>query len=67
MALKINPNSAECHFNVAHAFMDKGSKMEALPHFQEVVKLDTNNVEALFELAEIYNEQGKTNKAKETY
>jgi tetratricopeptide (TPR) repeat protein len=67
MALKINPNSAECHFNVANAFVDKGSKKEALPHFQEVVKLDTTNVEALFEMAEIYNELGKAQKAKETY
>jgi Tfp pilus assembly protein PilF len=67
MALKINPNSAECHFNVANAFIDNGSKVEALPHLREVLKIDKTNIEALLEMAEIYNDIGKAAKAKQAY
>ena len=67
MALKINPNSAECHFNVANAFIDKGSKVEALPHLREVLKIDKTNIEALLEMAEIYKEIGQYSMAKQAY
>jgi len=33
--LRINPNSSECHYNLASAYLDKGDKEKALEHFKE--------------------------------
>ena len=40
MALKFNPDSSECHFNLANAFNDNHQKKEALFHFIETLKYD---------------------------
>lgn len=67
MALKLNPNSAECHFNIANAFNDKGQKNLALSHFKDSLKFDPNNAEAHYEIGEIYVSLAQNVRAKEAF
>ena len=39
-ALKLNPDSAECHFNIASAFNDKGDYENAIKHYKDSLKYD---------------------------
>jgi tetratricopeptide (TPR) repeat protein len=46
-AIKLNPESAECHFNLASAYNDKGDTNNALLHYQTSLKYDPHNAETL--------------------
>ena len=40
MALKRKPDSAECYFNLATAYNDKGNKKEAMLNFRTCLRWD---------------------------
>ena len=52
--MKLNPDSAECHFNIASAYNDKGDFEEALKHYKESLRLDPKNVETMTCVAQGY-------------
>lgn len=56
-ALKLNPDSAECHFNIASAYNDKGDLQNALLHYQQSLKHDPSNPETLINLGTILETQ----------
>lgn len=53
-ALELNPESAECHFNIASAYNDKKDYMNALHHYWESLRFDPENVETMTCVAEGY-------------
>lgn len=57
LALKLNPDSAECHFNIASAYNDKGLLDIALTHYQESLKYDPKNAETYINLGNIYEQK----------
>ena len=50
-ALKLNPDSAECHFNIASAYNDQGDAEKAISHFKESLEYDSSNPETHMNLA----------------
>ena len=50
-ALKLNPDSAECHFNTASAYNDQGEAEKAISHFKESLDYDATNPETHMNLA----------------
>jgi tetratricopeptide (TPR) repeat protein len=46
-ALGLNPESAECHFNIASAFNDKGDYKNALHHYNQSLRFDQDNIETM--------------------
>jgi len=50
-ALKLNPDSAECHFNIASAYNDHNDLENAVKHYEMAMKFDENNVETYINLA----------------
>ena len=54
MALKRKPDSAECYFNLATAFNDKGDSKQAAHHFRTSLRFDDQNAEAYYELGLIF-------------
>lgn len=53
LAIKLNPNSAECHFNLASAFNDKGDEENAIIHYSEASKYDSENIQTFLNLAKL--------------
>ena len=54
MALTLNEDSAECYFNLASAYKDKGDTGEAIMKFKMALKYDPQNPETFYELGCIY-------------
>ena len=54
LAIKLNPTSSECHFNLASAFNDNADHKNALIHYKEAMKLDPENVETVMNIADVY-------------
>lgn len=50
----LNPESAECHFNIASAYNDKGDFDNAIKHYKESLNFDPNNAETFANLGDIY-------------
>ena len=50
MALTLNDDSAECYFNLASAYKDKGDLVEAVKRFKQAIKYDEKNAEAYYEV-----------------
>lgn len=42
--------SSECHFNIAVAFTDMGRIPDAILHYQEAIRLDSENIDAYLNL-----------------
>ena len=66
-ALKLNPDSAECHFNIASAYNDKGDYEMAIQHYKESLKNDPNNAETYVNLGTIYEIQKKLDLSMEAF
>jgi Tfp pilus assembly protein PilF len=49
-ALKLNPSSAECHFNLASAYSDNNQEDLALMHFKESAVYDDLNSETFYNI-----------------
>ena len=49
-ALKLNPSSAECHFNLASAYSDNSQEGLALEHFKESALYDDQNSETFYNI-----------------
>ena len=54
LALKLNPSSPECHFNIATAFNDTMEYDKAYTHFDESLKLNPLNADTLYELGRLF-------------
>ena len=54
MALKRKPDSAECYFNLASAYNDKGDKKQAAYYFRTSLRYDDQNPETYYELGMIF-------------
>jgi tetratricopeptide (TPR) repeat protein len=48
LALKLNPDSAECHFNIASAMRDNQQFKEAELHYETSIKLNKTNPETFY-------------------
>jgi len=48
LALKLNPDSAECHFNIASAYRDNKQYKEAELHYETSLKLNKSNPETYY-------------------
>jgi tetratricopeptide (TPR) repeat protein len=58
-AVKLSPNSAECHYNLGRAFAATSRFPEALPQFEAAAKLTSNREPAILQmLAAMYSETG---------
>ena len=66
-ALKLNSESAECHFNLASAYNDKGEAEKALFHFKESAEHDPGNAETYFNLGVLYERRGNYGEARSYY
>ena len=53
MALKLNPESAECHFNIATAYMETNQLHSALIHYETSLQFNPSNAECHYELGRI--------------
>ena len=53
-ALKLNPGSQECQFNLANVFLDSQDYENAIVHFYECLKIQSDNIQALMSLAKIF-------------
>ena len=54
LAIKLNPASAECHFNLASAYNDSGDNVNSMVHYKEAQKLDPENVDTILNIAETH-------------
>jgi len=54
MALKRKPDSAQCYFNLATAYNDKGDKKQAAHNFRTSLRFDDQNPEAYYELGILF-------------
>ncbi len=61
MALKLNPDSPECHFNLATAFNDKGDHKQAQVHFETSLEHNPKNADCLYELGKLQQVRGAVN------
>jgi len=57
LALKLNPDSAECYFNLASAQFDKGSYDQAKVNFWTAHELNDKNPETNFQLGLIAEQE----------
>lgn len=48
LALKLNPESAECHFNIASAYRDNKQFKEAEIHYETSMKFNKKNPEVFY-------------------
>ena len=46
MAIKLNPNHTNAHYNLGYALLQKGEMKEAVHHFRETLKLRPDLVSA---------------------
>lgn len=67
IALHINPNLAEAHFNLGNIFKAKGHLAEALIRYQRAVDIQPNFVAALYGLARTLGEVGNKEYAMAIY
>lgn len=54
LALKLNPNSPECHFNIATAYNDAMRYNLAQQHFETSLQLNGKNSDTLYELGRLF-------------
>ena len=66
-ALKINPNDAEAHNNLAIAYQAQGKLDEAIREYREALKINPNYAGAHYNLAVAYQAQGKLDEAIREY
>lgn len=53
MALRLNPESAECHFNIANAYNENEQFGQAIVHFETSLQFNPNNAECHYELGKL--------------
>lgn len=53
----MNPNSAECHFNLASAYSDAQNLEDAIVEYKESLKYDNENIDCCFHIAQIQEER----------
>jgi tetratricopeptide (TPR) repeat protein len=63
-ALKLNPESAECHFNIASAYNDKGDYLNALHHYNQSLRYDGGNLETMICVVQTCKHLNKIDEAK---
>jgi tetratricopeptide (TPR) repeat protein len=61
LALKLNPDSAECHFNLATAYNDNADQKQAQEHFETSLKHNPHNADCLYELGRLQQRRGAVN------
>jgi Tfp pilus assembly protein PilF len=66
-ALELNPDSAECHYNIASAYLDTGDTNKALHHFKKSLEHDPNNPEIHLNIANILEQMGEKTKAYDSF
>ena len=54
IAIKLNPTSSECHFNLGSAYKDNNDIDNALKYFKEALKYDPENIDCLINIANMY-------------
>lgn len=59
--------SSESHFNIAVALSDMGNLEEAVTHFQEAIKLDSNNVDTYVSLGTTLSNLRQLNEARQAF
>lgn len=57
-ALKVCPNNAKVHYNIARLATDKGDKKKAFHHYHRAIDLYSNYEAALMNLGNLYREIG---------
>jgi len=67
LALKLNPDSAECHFNLASTYNDKGDEEPALAHFLQARAFDESNIEIHLNLGSLYEKRQMYNDSLESF
>jgi len=53
MALRLNPDSSECHFNIATAYNQKQQHAQATVHFETALQFNPGNSECHYELGKL--------------
>jgi tetratricopeptide (TPR) repeat protein len=67
LAIKLNPTSSECHFNLASAYSDNGEMEAAIEEYKDSLKHDPENVDCIFHIAQIQEEKGELAEAYSYY
>ena len=52
--MKRKPDSAQCYFNLATAYNDKGDKKQAAHYFRTSLRYDDTNAETYYELGLLF-------------
>ena len=65
--LKINPNSLKAHEGLAYSCYREGNYGEALSHYEELVKANSDSFENWYNLGLICQKQEDYDKAVEAY
>ena len=58
LAIMINPQSSECHFNLGTAYNDKREYENALNHFKSAFNYDSDNIETLLNIGALHEKLG---------
>lgn len=61
LALKLNSDSAECHFNIATAYNDNQQYQQAKEHFTLSLEHNPKNADCLYELGKLQQLRGQVN------
>ena len=66
-ALELNPKSAAAESGLGRALVKQGRLADADPHYRKAAELDTSHIEALLELASLYEQAKQTKEAISLY
>ena len=63
-ALKLSPNNIPLKYQIAKLLIQKGQFEESQNHLQDIINLDSNHLDAKFELANCFYKQNKLSAAE---
>jgi len=66
-AVKLRPENASAHDNLAKAFLQKGQVNEAMSHYRKLLEIEPNNSEAHNILGTVLIQQGRVKEAIEQW
>jgi tetratricopeptide (TPR) repeat protein len=67
LALRVDPDDADAHYNLGNAYNESGKHEEAIESNKQALRIDPDNAEAHNNLGNAYHDSGKYEEAIESY